>query len=105
VDAIDGWLEGILQGPNASLEIVLLISFLLGLRHASDPDHLAAVTSLIASERGLSRARKASLMVLEALNPEVPNIEISSKESSVAVIATLITVLGRTSVAHENQSY
>ncbi len=36
--AIDGWLEGILQGPNASLEIVLLISFLLGLRHASDPE-------------------------------------------------------------------
>ena len=62
--AIDGWLEGILQGPSASLEIVLLISFLMGLRHATDPDHLAAVTTLIASERGLRRARKASLMGL-----------------------------------------
>jgi ABC-type nickel/cobalt efflux system permease component RcnA len=64
VVVIDGWLEGFLQGPNASLEIVLLFSLLLGLRHASDPDHLAAVTTLIASERELSRARKASLMGL-----------------------------------------
>lgn len=47
--AIDGWLEGFLQGP-ATLWVVLLVSLLLGLRHASDPDHLAAVTTLIASE-------------------------------------------------------
>ena len=62
--AIDGWLEGFLHGTNASLGIVLLISLLLGLRHASDPDHLAAVTTLIASEQERSRARKASLMGL-----------------------------------------
>ena len=42
---IDGWLEGFLHGPTA-LWAVLLISLLLGLRHASDPDHLAAVTTL-----------------------------------------------------------
>jgi high-affinity nickel permease len=47
--AIDRWLEGFLQGP-ATLWVVLLVSLLLGLRHASDPDHLAAVTTLIASE-------------------------------------------------------
>ena len=40
--AIEGWLEGLLHGP-AALWAVLLISLLLGLRHASDPDHLAAV--------------------------------------------------------------
>jgi hypothetical protein len=40
VVAIDGWPEGILQGPSASLEIVLPISFLIGLRLATDPDHL-----------------------------------------------------------------
>jgi ABC-type nickel/cobalt efflux system permease component RcnA len=49
VSAIDGWLEGFLHGP-AGLGVVLLVSLLLGLRHASDPDHLAAVTTLIASE-------------------------------------------------------
>ena len=42
----------------------MLISMLLGLRHATDPDHLAAVTTLIASEQDSSRVRKASLMGL-----------------------------------------
>jgi ABC-type nickel/cobalt efflux system permease component RcnA len=64
VAAIDSWLEGLLHGTNTSLEIVLLISLLLGLRHATDPDHLAAVTTLIASERDRSHLRKASLMGL-----------------------------------------
>jgi len=49
MSAIDGWLEGFLHGP-AGVSAVLLVSLLLGLRHASDPDHLAAVTTLIASE-------------------------------------------------------
>ena len=62
--AIDSRLEGLLHGTNTSLELVLLISVLLGLRHATDPDHLAAVTTLIASEQDRSRARKASLMGL-----------------------------------------
>lgn len=44
--------------------MILLISLLLGLRHASDPDHLAAVTTLIASEEERKRARKAGLMGL-----------------------------------------
>jgi ABC-type nickel/cobalt efflux system permease component RcnA len=47
--AIDPWLEGFLHG-SAGMGVVLLVSLLLGLRHASDPDHLAAVTTLIASE-------------------------------------------------------
>ena len=59
--AIDGWLEGFLHGTNASLGVVLLISLLLGLRHASDPDHLAAVSTLIASEDH-EGVRKATFM-------------------------------------------
>ena len=42
----------------------MLISALLGLRHATDPDHLAAVTTLIASEQEHNRVRKASLVGL-----------------------------------------
>ena len=61
---MDSWLEGLLHGTNTSLEFVLLISVLLGLRHATDPDHLAAVTTLIASEQDRSHLRKASLMGL-----------------------------------------
>ena len=47
--AIDGWLEGLMHG-QVGVGVILLVSLLLGLRHASDPDHLAAVTTLIASE-------------------------------------------------------
>jgi ABC-type nickel/cobalt efflux system permease component RcnA len=54
VEDVDGWLEGLLSG--APLLVALGIAFVLGLRHASDPDHLVAVTSLVASERGDARA-------------------------------------------------
>src|SRR5919202_4452844 len=36
---------------GTTLAVVLAVSILLGLRHASDPDHLAAVTTLVASGR------------------------------------------------------
>jgi cytochrome c biogenesis protein CcdA len=61
---LDRWLEGFLHGPP-SLAIILLISLALGLRHASDPDHLAALTTLIASEdEERKQARKAGFMGL-----------------------------------------
>lgn len=60
---VDGWLEGFMHEPS-SLGVILLISLLLGLRHASDPDHLAAVTTLIASEEDPDRVRKAGSMGL-----------------------------------------
>lgn len=52
-----------MHGP-AGLGTILLVSLLLGLRHASDPDHLAAVTTLIASEQDHSRIKKATFMGL-----------------------------------------
>ena len=54
MEAIDGWLAGMLAG--APLLVSLAIAFALGLRHASDPDHLVAVTSLVAAEGGDVRA-------------------------------------------------
>jgi hypothetical protein len=54
VEGIDAWLTGLLEG--APLLAALGVAFLLGLRHASDPDHLVAVTSLVASEQGNARA-------------------------------------------------
>jgi ABC-type nickel/cobalt efflux system permease component RcnA len=62
MSTLDGWLEGFLHGP-ATLWVILVVSLLLGLRHASDPDHLAAVTTLIASEER-ERIRKATFMGL-----------------------------------------
>ena len=44
----DAWLAGGLDG--AGWPVVLLLAALLGLRHATDPDHLAAVTALVAGD-------------------------------------------------------
>ncbi|HEX4717570.1 MAG TPA: hypothetical protein VH300_03505 [Thermoleophilaceae bacterium] len=38
-------------GDGHALLLALAVALLLGLRHATDPDHLAAVSTLIASER------------------------------------------------------
>lgn len=46
-----------------SLVAVLGIATLLGLRHATDPDHLVAVTSLLAGERRRSVRRAAQIGV------------------------------------------
>jgi hypothetical protein len=42
---------------GGSILVVILVAALLGLRHATDPDHIAAVTTLVASgEQRVSRA-------------------------------------------------
>jgi ABC-type nickel/cobalt efflux system permease component RcnA len=58
---LDDWIAELAQGEG--LALVLLVSLLLGLRHASDPDHLAAVSTLIASdpEDGTRRAGRLGL--------------------------------------------
>jgi ABC-type nickel/cobalt efflux system permease component RcnA len=62
MSTLDSWLEGFMQGPT-TLWAVLMVSLLVGLRHASDPDHLAAVTTLIASQER-ERIRKATSLGL-----------------------------------------
>ena len=51
---VDAWLTSLFSG--APLLVALGIALVLGLRHASDPDHLVAVTSLVAADRGDARA-------------------------------------------------
>jgi len=46
---------------GTTLLIVVAVSVLLGLRHASDPDHLAAVTTMIASGKERAARRAARL--------------------------------------------
>jgi high-affinity nickel permease len=43
---------------GGSFALVLLVAIVLGLRHATDPDHLAAVTTLVAS--GARRSRRTA---------------------------------------------
>jgi High-affinity nickel-transport protein len=47
---LDDWLVHFSDGTT--LAIVVVVAALLGLRHASDPDHLAAVTTLVTNGRG-----------------------------------------------------
>ena len=58
---LDDRLAELAQGGG--LAVVLCVALLLGLRHASDPDHLAAVSTLIAtdSEDGARRAGRLGL--------------------------------------------
>lgn len=51
------------MSDGTTLLLVLAVALLLGLRHATDPDHVAAVTTLIAGgkERGARRARTLGL--------------------------------------------
>ncbi len=56
---VDDWIAGLSQG--GSLIVVVLVAILLGLRHATDPDHLAAVTTLVASGRRGARRASARL--------------------------------------------
>src|SRR5438093_686249 len=53
---LDNWVAGFSDGTT--LLVVALVAVVLGLRHATDPDHLAAVTTLIAGAE--ERATKAA---------------------------------------------
>lgn len=53
---LDEWISGFSDG--ASLVLVVIVAVLLGLRHAADPDHIAAMTTLIAG--GKERAARAA---------------------------------------------
>lgn len=46
---------------GASVGVVLLVAALLGLRHATDPDHIAAITTLVASGRDRAARRAGQL--------------------------------------------
>ena len=61
VFGLDDWIAELGQGEG--LAVVVFVALLLGLRHASDPDHLAAVSTLIASdpEDGTRRAGRLGL--------------------------------------------
>lgn len=50
----DAWLQGLLSG--APFLVAMAIAVALGFRHASDPDHLVAVTSLVAADGGETRS-------------------------------------------------
>jgi high-affinity nickel permease len=50
---LDDWIAGLSDGTT--MLVVLLVSVLLGLRHAGDPDHVAAVTAMVARTEHAAR--------------------------------------------------
>jgi high-affinity nickel-transport protein len=46
----------------AALLSVLLLGFLLGMRHATDPDHVVAVTTIVSQQRSLPRAARTGAL-------------------------------------------
>lgn len=56
---LDGRIAGLSNGTT--LLVVVAVAMLLGLRHASDPDHLTAVTTMIAARRERATRQAARL--------------------------------------------
>src|SRR5919199_1862359 len=56
---LDDFIASLSDG--ATLLVVAAVAVVLGLRHATDPDHLAAVTTLMASTRERAARRAAAL--------------------------------------------
>ena len=46
----------------AALVSVLALGFLLGMRHATDPDHVVAVTTIVSQQRSLARAARTGVL-------------------------------------------
>ena len=46
----------------AALLSVTLLGFLLGMRHATDPDHVVAVTTIVSQQRSLFRAARTGVL-------------------------------------------
>jgi high-affinity nickel-transport protein len=45
-----------------ALLTVLVLGFLLGMRHATDPDHVVAVTTIVSQQRSLARAARTGVL-------------------------------------------
>ncbi len=105
IEQIDDTLAGLFDG--APFAVALGIALLLGLRHATDPDHLMAVTALVArDERGTRSAARlgavwgaghatALLLIglpLILLGTALPPAVESTAEKAVGIVIILLAV-------------
>jgi high-affinity nickel permease len=105
LEHLDEWLTGLIDG--APLIVALGIAFVLGLRHASDPDHLVAVTSLVAADGGDTRratglgawwglGHAGALLVigipLIAFKTELPAAVEAGAEKAIGVVILLLAL-------------
>jgi high-affinity nickel permease len=102
---------------GGSILIVLLVATLLGLRHATDPDHIAAVSSIVASGREHARRRAAQLGVWWGLGHAVTLVvfgvpillfeaylpELVQRGAETAVAALIVFLAVRLLVRHRHR--
>ena len=118
VEHLDDALTGLFHG--APLLVALGIAFLLGLRHATDPDHLMAVTSLVARDAGGTRSAArlgavwgaghaiALLLIglpLILLNAALPPALESTAEKAVGVVIVLLALRVLIRWLHRNRPH
>ena len=118
MEQIDSALTGLFQG--APLVVALGIALLLGLRHATDPDHLMAVTSLVARDAGSTRsaarlgavwgAGHASALLLIGLplillGAALPPALERTAEKAVGVVIVLLALRVLARWLHRNRSH
>jgi len=72
--------------------IVLLLAFALGLRHASDPDHLVAVSTLVADTRGHATTLLAFGLPVLLFRSYLPHAVEQSAEALIGLIIVLLAV-------------
>ncbi len=91
---------------NLGLLSIVGVGFLVGFRHAFEPDHLAAVTTLATRERGLGHAARLGVawglghtasvalvaVVLILLGVHVPEVFFRTAEFGVATLLVLLGV-------------
>jgi hypothetical protein len=118
MEDLDDALTGLFQG--APLIAALGVAFLLGLRHATDPDHLMAVTSIVARDpRGTRSAARlgavwgaghASALLLIGLplillNTALPPALESTAEKAVGVVIVLLALRVLLRWLHRNRPH
>jgi len=118
VEHLDDSLSGLFEGPP--IAVALGIAFLLGLRHATDPDHLMAVTALVARDQSGTRAAArlgavwgaghatALLLIglpLILLGTALPPALESTAETAVGVVIILLALRVLVRWAHRNRTH
>ena len=92
---------------------VLTLGFLLGMRHATDPDHVVAVTTIVSQQRSLARAARTGMLwgightgtillvggAIIALKLQVDGIPPRIGLSLELVVAVMLIVLGLLTLA------
>ena len=108
-DHIAGWASG-------SLLVLLGVAALLGLRHATDPDHIVAVSTLAASDRpgsatrlgafwGLGHALTLVLFGVPVLLFKASLPDVAQRAAETAVGALIVFLAVRLLVHHRHRSH